>query len=161
MARAFAAFAASGWKEAALQAFCDQQGISREQQRAWWPKGVRSIAWDLNAAADEEMERNWPEGAPSLAAIFEQRFKANETLRASVGQLAKSDFLHPVNTLARTAATARHMLALRNLRPSFWRVSRLVAAYSATVLVWVGDRSEARARTARTSALFLVLVGLR
>lgn len=161
MARAFAAFATNGWTEGALQTVCDQQNISSEQKRTWWPKGVRSVAWDLNAAADEEMVRHWHDGAPSLSAIFEQRFAANETLRASVGQLAKSDFFHPFNTLARTAETARLMLALRNLRPSFWRVSGLVPAYSAAVLVWIGDRTEGRVRTARASRRFLALVGLR
>jgi hypothetical protein len=159
LARAFAAFAANGWTHAAFEAFCDQQNLTKEQRRAWWPRGVRSVAWDLNAAADDEMRRRWPEGAPSLAAIFEERFKANENLRASVGQLARSDLFHPFNTVARTAETARHMLALRNVRPSSWRVSRLVLAYSATVLAWIGDRSKGRARTARAGAFFLALVG--
>lgn len=161
MARAFAAFATDGWTEATLQAFCAQRDISKEQRQALWPRGVRSIAWDLNAAADQEMVQHWPQGAPLLAAIFEQRFKANENLRSSVGQLAKSDLFHPFNTLARTAQTARGMLQLRNLRPSFWRVSRLVAAYSAAVLVWIGDQSEGRVRTARASRRYLALAGFR
>ncbi|MCX7358735.1 MAG: hypothetical protein NT015_11445 [Alphaproteobacteria bacterium] len=161
LSRAFAAFAAKGWTEATLRAFCNQQSISDEQRRAWWPNGVRSVAWDLNAAADEEMERRWPEGAPSLVAIFEQRFKSNESLRASVGQLARSDLFHPFNTISRTAETARRMLALCKFRPNFWRVSRLVIAYSATVLVWIGDRSEGGARTKRAGGAFLVFLGLR
>lgn len=161
MARAFAAFAVNGWTEAALQAFCEQRDISKEQRHAWWPRGVRSVAWDLNAAADEEMVLHWPHGAPSFAAIFDQRFKANESLRASVGQLARSDLFDPLNTLARTAETARRMLELRKLHPSFWRVSRLVTAYSAAVLVWIGDRSEARIHTSRAGRLYLALTGLR
>lgn len=160
-ARAFTAFATHGWTEAALQAFCAQQNISGEQQRDWWPSGVRSVAWDLNAAADEEMMRRWSEGAPSLIAVFDERFRANEALRTSVGHLAKSDLFHPFNTVARTAETARCMLALRDLRASSWRVSRLVLAYSATVLVWVSDRSAGRTRTKRAGRLFLALVGLR
>lgn len=161
MARAFAAFAANGWTKAALRAFCAQHAISERQQHAWWPGGIRSIAWDLNAAADEEMERHWPQGAPTFAAIFAQRFKANESLRASVGYLAKSDLFHPFNTMARTAKTARRMQAIRGLQAKAWRTGRLVAAYSAAVLVWIDDSSEAGTRTARASTAFLALVGLR
>lgn len=161
MARAFAAYATSGWTKMALQAFCAQHNISAEQQRAWWPGGIRSVAWDMNAAADEEMERHWLHGAPTFAAIFEQCFKANESLRASVGHLAKSDLFHPFNTIARTAETVRRMQALRGLHTNAWRTGRLVAAYSAAVLVWVGDSSETGTRTARASAAFLALVGLR
>jgi hypothetical protein len=161
MTQAFAAFAAGGWTQAALRAFCEQHDVSEQQRHAWWPQGVRSVAWDLNAAADEEMRHHWRQGAPSLAAIFRQRFIANEGLRQSVGQLAKSDLFHPFNTMARTAETARHMLALRNMQPTFWCLSRLVLAYSATVLVWIGDRTEGRTRTMPAGARFLALVGLR
>jgi hypothetical protein len=159
-ARAFAAFAMNGWTQPALRAFCTEHGISEDQSRIWWPRGLRSVAWDLNAAADEEMMMHWPDGASSLAAVFEQRFKSNGSLRRSVGHLAKSDLFHPFNTIARTAETARCMLTLRDLRPTAWNVSRVVVAYSAAVLIWVGDRGDG-SRTARAGSFYLALVGLR
>lgn len=159
-ARAFAAVAVNGWTNAALRAFCLEHGISEKDSRTWWPRGVRSLAWDLNAAADDEMMRQWPNGSSTLGAIFDQRFKSNESLRASVGHLARSDLFDPFNTIARTAQTSRRMLELRGLRLTIWNVSRVVAAYSATVLVWVGDRGDG-SRTARSGRFFLAVAGLR
>jgi hypothetical protein len=150
-----------GWTERALHAFCARHEISAQERKRLWPRGVRSIAWDLNTAADAEMAAAWPDGAPSLQAIIERRFAANEALRGAVRQLARSDLFDPFNTLARTAQTARLMLRLRGMALNGWRVRRLVVVYSVAVLVWIGDRSDDRIHTHSTIRRGLNFTGLR
>lgn len=168
LALTFAAEAGErGWSRSAFDAFCSRNQIAPEEQKRYWPKGLRSVARSLNEAADEEMLRTWAEaGKGSMIDIVLRRFADNLRLKPSVAQLAKSDFLHPFDTLLRTSQTAERMLLCRGGYRSSGRVRRfmerwsLVLAYSACVLVWIGDRTESQRHTDRATRRFLAIASL-
>jgi len=140
------ATSATTWNAAALRGFCTQRGIAEDREKALWPRGVRSLARDLNEAADERMLRRWQNETPTLYDVLVWRFADNESLRPAVAALARSDLWHPADTLARTGITARRMLRLAGKSGEI-RVWLLVLAYSAAVLVWLLDGSAGRRAT--------------
>jgi ubiquinone biosynthesis protein COQ9 len=163
---AFAELAArTGWKASSLRLFCESHAISKADALAMWPHGIRSIAWRLNEYADSKTLANFEAFGPlPLSEVMLKRFAENEWLRSSVGALARSDAMHPINTLARTASTAKIMWRCQNnaAPDSFFgkrvRVCALVVLYSACVLVWLGDKSLSKSgltRAVRWSALML------
>jgi len=151
---AFARMAADhGWSLATLRSFCRQRQISDAERRRRWPRGVRSLGWQLNAYADLETLSDWTSnGSPSLYELIMRRFEANEPLKLSVKRLAVSDLLHPVDTVLRTIETARLFWRCRKVRPPgsslaiTVKTGMLVALYSAAVLVWLGDKPPAYRR---------------
>ncbi|WP_426269381.1 hypothetical protein ACN9MB_14540 [Dyella kyungheensis] len=165
----FAHIAAThGWKRSTLRSFCTANGISLAGMRAQWPMGIRSVARQLNAQADAVMvARARVLGSPTLSGLILGRFADNEPLKGAVGRLAQSDAMHPFDTLARTARTARAMwqcLSVRNPRtggPGWLRVWALTIMYSVFVLVWLTDRSISQ-KAVRTAVHFGVrLLGER
>ncbi|WP_395646819.1 hypothetical protein [Terricaulis sp.] len=160
------AFAASGvsWTDAAVAQFAVQQGLSVAECKTLWPRGARSVAWDLNKSADRAMQRRWRGETPGLREIVLHRFADNAALKRSIGTLARSDSMHPCNTLARTAETARRMIlcagGYRSAPPLGHFLERwlLVFAYSFCVLVWLADdRADQRA----TRRAVTLLIGAR
>lgn len=133
-----------GWRKSTLDRFCGALGISETQRRTRWPKGVRSIGWQLNERADEVVFEHFTRsGALPLSQILLQRFRSNEPLRLSVRRLAYSDAFHPADTWARTMRTVKLMWQCQDipLRESFLR-SRLREGmlgilYSGCVIVWL------------------------
>ena len=146
---AFARIAARcGWRAEVLSRFGARRGLSDEVRRQLWPKGVRSVAWELNALADAATRAAF-RGNPAArtSAIIVARFDQNRPLKRAVRRLARSDLFHPVDTLKRTAVTAELMWECRAGRTPLtsWRRARLVAAYCLVVLLWLADPSlEAR-----------------
>lgn len=160
LAQEFAtAASATGWTGEALSAFCRGRGISIEQEELLWPRGVRSVSWDLNEAADAQMLSVWEGGRPSLRDVLFRRFSDNEPLRSAVGALARSDFLHPLDTLGRTARTAERMLRISGGGASKIRIGLLTLSYSGAVLVWLADRSPSRGATRWASRAAAFLAG--
>jgi hypothetical protein len=128
--------------------------------RAQWPRGIRSVAWQFNAQADALMiARAGALGEPTLSGLILRRFADNETLKGAVGSLARSDAMHPLDTLARTAQTASAMWqclgfsSVKPRRPGWLRLWGLTIMYSACVLVWLADGS--RSQRAVRSAVHL------
>lgn len=168
LALAFAAEAGErGWSRSTFEAFCVGHHITFEQQQYIWPNGIRSVARSLNEGADQQMLRAWANAErASMVDIILRRFADNQPLKSSVAQLAKSDFLHPFDTLTRTARTAERMLlcrgGYRRSGPVGQFIERwtLVLAYSACVLVWIGDHTEDQRRTDRATRRFLAIAGL-
>ena len=157
-----------GWSNASVREFLDQRGLSDAEQRALWPRGVRSAARALNALADAEMMRRWAQTPDvRLADMIDARFADNRALKRSVGRLAVSDLVHPIDTLTRTAVTVEQMIALRGgyrARGAFgrWLERRaLVLAYSASVLVWLADETPDERKTRAATARLLALIGAR
>lgn len=127
------------------------------------PLGVRDFGRKLNAMADARTAATFRNAAaPTMAEILLSRFEQNTALKPTVGNLALSDLFHPVDTLRRTEATARVMWAAygrgRGGRLDRWR---LVFAYSACVLVWLGDGAPGLDRTRGAIKIALALVGVR
>lgn len=156
----------SNWSAASLEVFLEGRGISRVEQELIWPRGIRSAARGLNDAADEQMCCVWASVREAkLADIIWQRFADNQHLKKSVGMLARSDFFHPIDTLSRTVQTVEHMLQCRGGYRASGPVGRfaerwcLVLVYSASVLVWLGDKSESQNRTRNATHRLLKLIG--
>jgi hypothetical protein len=152
LVREFAQLAGTrGWKFATLTSFCAANDISPLEMRGLWPKGIRSVAWQLNERADSAMlDRSGVLGTATLSELILTRFADNESLKTSVRNLALSDALHPLDTLARTARTAGNMWRCLR-RPGFesgdpgWiRVWGLTFMYSACVVVWLLDQSKSQ-----------------
>lgn len=168
LAMAFATEASEqGWSRSAFEAFCAKRQITPQQQRQLWPRGLRSVARNLNEAADEQMCLAWANVArASLVDIVLRRFADNQSLKPSVARLAKSDLLHPFDTLTRTSQTAERMLlcrgGYRNRTPVGRFVERwsLVVLYSVCVLVWIGDHTDGQLHTDRATRRLLSTVGL-
>jgi hypothetical protein len=106
-------------------------------------------------------------GSSTLSGLILGRFVDNEPLKGAVGRLAQSDAMHPFDTLARTARTARAMwqcLSVLNPRtdgPGWLRVWALTIMYSVFVLVWLTDCSISQ-KAVRTAVHFGVrLLGER
>jgi hypothetical protein len=140
-----------GWKPSTLRSFCTANGISPADMRALWPRGIRSVARQLNAQADAVMiARARVLGSSTLSGLILGRFADNGPLKGAVGSLARSDAMHPIDTLARTAQTARAMwqcLGICNPQPGgpgWLRVWALTIMYSMFVLVWLTDRSRSQ-----------------
>lgn len=129
----------TGWTVTALSAFSVAHGLSPNRQQVMWPRGVRSVGHDLNAWADAEMVAEFErEGARPLSEVIATRFAAHYRLKPAVGQLARSDAFHPLDTLRRTHATALAMWRCAGEPPN-GRSWPLVLLYSACVLVWLAD----------------------
>lgn len=160
----FAHMAAThGWKPSTLRTFCAANNISPTDMHARWPQGIRSVARQFNAQADLVMiARANALGTMTLSRLILERFADNEPLKRAVGSLARSDALHPFDTMARTAQTARAMWRCLSLSktppggPGWLRVWGLTVMYSACVLVWLGDRS-----TSQVAVRWAVRLGVR
>jgi hypothetical protein len=127
------------------------------------PLGVRDFGRKLNALADARTAATFRNAtAPTMGEIVLSRFEQNTALRPTVAKLALSDLFHPVDTLRRTEATARVMWALYG-RGRGGRLDRwlLVFAYSACVLVWLGDNAPGLRRTRGAVRIALTLIGVR
>lgn len=154
----FANFAATfGWSAGSLREFCSEHGIDVKTAAKWWPRGVRSVAQNFNAIADQAMiewvERTNPK---RLSDILSHRFEANQQFKPTVRQLAKSDTFHPFDTFSRTADTAERMLcSSRGIVPPRSQVALLVILYSGLVLIWLSTERADRAlgRAIRLAAL--------
>ena len=137
-----------GWSDETLRAFLDERGVSASAQKAQWPDGARSAGRALNAYADAAMVRRYAStpGA-SLAEIIAQRFAGNRSFKRSVRRLAQLDFLHPVDTLSRTALTAEQMIQCRGGYRTQGGLGHwlerwfLVLGYSLCVLAWLADKT--------------------
>ena len=158
---AFARIAARcGWRNEALERYGARRGLSAEARKGLWPKGVRSVAWELNALADAVTRaafRDRP--GVSTSTIIAARLDQNRSLKRAVSRLARSDLFHPVDTLRRTAVTAELMWECRTggAPPTSLRRARLVAAYSIVVLLWLADRSPGERVTKRAIPLLTSL----
>jgi hypothetical protein len=119
---------------------------------------VRSVAWELNAIADRKTARRFTNAGAGFEQLIMDRFEQNRGLKRSVRRLAWSDLFHPVGTLRRTGRTAKVMLACRGRDAG---AVRLTLVYSATVLVWLADRTPDERRTRRATRWLLALAGLR
>jgi hypothetical protein len=106
-------------------------------------RDLRDFGRRLNARADARtaaLFRDAP--APTMAEIVLSRFDQNADLKPVVARLALSDLVHPIDTLARTEATARVMWAAYGRgRGGVIDRWRLVFAYSACVIAWLLDKS--------------------
>ncbi|MDO9223772.1 MAG: hypothetical protein Q7U20_08695 [Caulobacter sp.] len=152
----------SGWTRATLRRFCADRGIGEAETAERWPDGVRGLGRAFNDDADARM-KGALEGLPglTLTGILMARFAQNADRKGAVARLAWSDLFHPLDTLGRTARTARLMLAMRSEKQGGSATSRLVLAYCLAVLVWLGDRTVDQRLTRRAVRLGLLLVGLR
>jgi hypothetical protein len=157
-----------GWSQAAFHEFMDAQGVSTDMQLTLWPHGARSAARIMNTLADDEMNRRWATASNArLADIVQQRFADNRPLKRSVARLALSDLVHPLDTLARTAQTADHMLVCRGGYRATGVMARwcerwaLVMAYSACVLVWLADKTPNEGLTRGAIHHLLAFIGAR
>jgi hypothetical protein len=157
-----------GWSERSLRRFCADRGISEDQRRRRWPKGVRSLGWQLTAVADRDMFVQFA-GAetPGMLQIVATRFTRNRDLKPVVARLALSDLMHPLDTLRRTRRTAGRMWQCHGRPRATGRVGRevdcwlLVLAYSLCVVVWLLDRSHDDRSTLMVVRGSLHLIGLR
>lgn len=138
----------NGWHTTAFRRFCFTRGISAEEMHARWPAGVRSLGWDLNHYADNVMCARFDKTGPApLSKIILDRFADHAPIKQAVRRLALSDALHPVDTLVRTARTAKAMWRLqdrpmpRSVLARQLKIWSLVVLYSACVLVWLADGS--------------------
>ena len=156
----FAALAADhGWSRATFERFRQERDIDVSEALNRWPAYERSLAWSFNQIADEAMLASWQGKQPSLRELMSARFDQNLPYKRAVAALARSDALHPFDTLLRTAQTARRMRALctphRAGRFARWS---LVFLYSAVVLVWLADATleQRRTRAAVRAAAFIL-----
>lgn len=160
---AFALMAASaGWSGPTLDRFCAAHGISETERRRRWPDGIRSLGRQFNQHADAVTLAGFERVGPlPLSEVMLMRFRENENLKSAVRSLAWSDARHPLDTLARTAHTAKLMWRCqdRPLRASsvFYplRLWGLVALYSACVMIWLGGHDRTLRAAARLSARIL------
>jgi hypothetical protein len=156
----FARMAAeAGWRRDLLRQLCADRGISAAEMRRRWPRGARSVAWELNGLADAAMlDRFEREKADRTSTILLARFHQNRSLKRSVARLAFSDLFHPFDTLRRTAVTARAMWRCRDapVQVPGHRLM-LIFAYSVCVLIWLVDRSPDEERTRRWTLRLLRL----
>lgn len=156
----------NGWNTAAFRRFCFARGISAEEMHARWPAGVRSLGWDLNHYADNVMSARFDKTGPApLSKIILDRFDDNAPIKQAVRHLAQSDAFHPVDTLARTARTAKAMWRFQDRpmprsvfgqRVKTWS---LVVLYSACVLVWLADGSISQQPLRRAIRLSVKILG--
>lgn len=168
LALAFASEAAeAGWSRSAFETFCARHHVGPDERRRFWPQGPRSVARCLNEAADEQMRRAWRDvSRASLADIVLRRFADNHGLKRSVANLARSDLLHPFDTLLRTSRTADQMLLCRGgyrgrgSAARFFERWSLAILYSLCVLIWIGDRTESQTPTKRATRAMLSIPGL-
>lgn len=166
---AFADLAAShGWSAATLQIFCDRNHISAEEQRRRWPRGVRSLAHEFNANADARtLAACDPLSPPPLSAVLLRRFRDNEPHKRAVLSLARSDLLHPLDTLRRTAQSAGVFWRCQDAPLPRSRGGRdlksalLVLLYSAAVLVWLCDRPSDYGRLRKAIRFIASVLGAR
>lgn len=126
-------------------------------------RGLRDFGRALNARADARtaaLFRDAP--APTLGEIVLSRFDQNADLKPVVARLALSDLVHPIDTLARTEATARVMWAAYG-RGRGGAIDRwlLVFAYSACVIAWLLDKSPDQRLTRTVVRGALAVIGVR
>ena len=127
------------------------------------PRGARAFGRKLNATADARMAAAFRDApATTMTEIVLSRFEQNATLKPVVARLALSDLIHPIDTLTRTAATARVMWACYG-RGRGGPLDRwlLVLAYSACVLVWLADNAADQRLTRRMVHGALAVIGVR
>lgn len=158
----------AGWTEACLGRFCTEQRISYDDSKRRWPRGVRSLSWELNRLADRNMLNLYKDvPAPSMAEIFLSRFSQNRGFKPAIAKLAWSDLRHPIDTLARTRTTADHMWRCYGRQRwtgrlgaglDGWLVS---ATYALCVVVWLLDVSQNERFTGRAVRASLLMIGLR
>lgn len=155
------AAAREGWRRSLLLRLCERRGISGAERDLRWPRGVRSVARELNAEADRRTVAYFRERrAEQMAEIILARFEDNRRLKPSVRRLAWSDLRHPIDTLHRTAQTSRAMWRCHVSGASAGTAKhyRLTLAYSLCVLVWLADRSDGDERTRRLTPVILKLM---
>ncbi|WP_281849548.1 hypothetical protein [Dyella sp. GSA-30] len=155
-----------GWNTTALRRFCFARGLSAEEMHARWPAGARSLGWDLNHYADNVMSVRFDTRGPApLSEIILNRFNDQTPIKRAVRRLAQSDALHPVDTLTRTAQTARAMWRFqdrpmpRSILGRQFKTWSLVVLYSACVLVWLADGSISQQLLRRAIRLSVKILG--
>jgi hypothetical protein len=158
--------ATTGWNSRTLNQFCERHNISPQERLRRWPAGVRSLGWELNDYADNQMISEFGSNGPhALSAVLMNRFAVNAALKSAVRSLAWSDLLHPIGTLRRTAKTAELMWRCENgarSRSKFDDVARvwlLVVVYSLCVLAWLCDRSSEHRLVRRMISVLAPLMG--
>jgi hypothetical protein len=158
----FARVAASGgWREDVLTRWCERRGIHRDERRRRWPRGIRSIAAELNAQADAATATRFAtQPASRMSEIVLARFEDNRRLKTSVRRLAWSDMFHPLDTLRRTAQTSRAMWRchVAGAAASPMKHHRLTIAYSLCVLLWLVDRTTREKLTRRFTPALLAFM---
>ncbi|WP_109126481.1 hypothetical protein [Dyella sp. C11] len=124
------------------------------------------MAWQFNAHADAMMIACANAlGAPALSGLILRRFADNEPLKGAVRSLARSDAMHPFDTLERTAQTARAMWQCLGLcgaeqrRPSRLRIWGMTIMYSVCVLVWLADGTRSQKAVRSSVHLGVRLLG--
>ncbi len=154
------AAARSGWRTSLLRRLCERRGISPDECERRWPHGVRSVASELNAWADEAtIARFAAQPAPRMSDIVLSRFEDNLRHKRSVRRLAWSDLLHPLDTLRRTAQTSRTLWRchVAGASASPMKHHRLTVAYSLCVLIWLADRSSGQRLTRHFTPAILAM----
>jgi hypothetical protein len=107
------------------------------------------------------VERFRDRPATSLTEVILWRFEDNAASAVAVRQLAREDLWRPIDTLGRTALTARAMLACRGATAGPLRAGVLTVAYCGCVLVWLGDLSPRKDLARRAVPRFLAMIGQR
>jgi len=155
-----------GWNTTAFRRFCFARGLSAEEMHARWPMGARSLGWDLNHYADNVMSARFDKMGPApLSEIILNRFDDHASIKQAVRRLARSDAFHPMDTLTRTAQTARAMWRFqdrpmpRSILGRQFKTWSLVVLYSACVLVWLADSTISQQPLRRAIRLSVKILG--
>jgi hypothetical protein len=158
----------NGWNNHALTKFCRLVGISDGDRNQRWPKGVRTLGWELNSIADRKtLERFQNRSSASMVEIVLSRFEENAALKSSVKALAVSDIKNPWDTLLRTAQTADLMWRCCNKPRWPGRMGRrldtwlVVIVYSFCVIIWLQRKSPADEFISQLVRRSFLMIGLK
>jgi hypothetical protein len=142
--------------------------MSRDEAKARWPSGARSLGWGFNNLADRNMLELFSSiAAPSMAEMFLARFSQNRALKPAIAKLALSDLMHPIDTLARTKRTADLMWRCHGRQRRTSRLGKgidcwlVVSMYSLCVVIWLLDKSPDERFTKSAVRGSLLMIGLR
>jgi ubiquinone biosynthesis protein COQ9 len=151
----------TGWSQNALNQASAQAFGDTQAWKAIFPGGSRDAIWHISLVSDASMRGAFPRPASSMSAVIDERLAQNADLKPFVRRVMFFDMLHPFQALARMQRTAAAMFdcSPSGSHSAAARVA-LNISYTAIVCLWLFDRSDGGARTARFTRTVLRSIGL-
>jgi ubiquinone biosynthesis protein COQ9 len=153
-----------GWGEAVLSTASEAVFDDLEKWRRIFPRGSRDAIWFISEVSDASMKLPFLDApAPSMSTVIITRLDQNRHLKPFVRKVMLFDVLHPFQALSRMQRTSRVMFACTDRThraASYCSVAGLNVLYTAVVLIWLFDGTDADDLTKRLARLLVRLVGM-
>ena len=149
-----------GWTRASLREAARLVCGDAEAWRRHFPRGARDAVWCISEASDASMAAAFGERrADAVAAVIQERFEQNASLKPFVFRVMLFDFLRPVQAVRRMQRTAHAMRACLRDGARAPDTTPLNWAYTLVVFFWLFDRSPQDVATFRLNRRLMRVIG--